>query len=229
MKPMPSPRVALRLSCPSPTPSASRSRAWICGRCGSSFGCSITTVASTCSIVQPRSPSIATRGPQQLERVGAAVALVGVGEVLADVTERGGAEQRVDDRVRQHVGIGMTEQPVRVRDLDAADDQRPALDQLVAVVAEAGGDAHDPLRSVDARGRDSSARSRSSSSARRRSSGVVILKFSGDAGNTATVPPWRSTSQASSVAVASSSGSRRQRALQRGAPEYLRGLHGPQP
>ena len=32
---------------------------------------------------------------------------VGVGEVVADVAQAGRAEQRVDDRVRQHVGVGV--------------------------------------------------------------------------------------------------------------------------
>ena len=41
-------------------PAPRASRRCIAGRCGSSLGCSITTVASTCSIAQPRSASIAT-------------------------------------------------------------------------------------------------------------------------------------------------------------------------
>ena len=47
------------------------------------------------------------RARSSAHRVGVAVALVGVGEVLADVAQPGGAEQRVDDRVGQHVGVGV--------------------------------------------------------------------------------------------------------------------------
>ena len=42
---------------------------------------------------------------QQLDRVGVAIALVGVGELMTDVGQAGRAEQRVDDRVREHVGV----------------------------------------------------------------------------------------------------------------------------
>ncbi len=58
---------------------------------------------------------------EQLHRVGVAPALVAVGEVLADVAETGGPEQRVDHSVRQHVGVGVTVEPELVGDLDATD------------------------------------------------------------------------------------------------------------
>ena len=45
------------------------------------------------------------RRAQQLDRVGVSIALVGVGELMADVGQAGRAEQRVDDRVREHVGV----------------------------------------------------------------------------------------------------------------------------
>src|SRR6267143_921121 len=41
-------------------------------------------------------------------------------EVLADVTERGRAEQRVDDGVREYVRIGMSFEAERMLDMDAA-------------------------------------------------------------------------------------------------------------
>jgi hypothetical protein len=40
--------------------------------------------------------------------------------VLADVTERGGAEQRVDHRVGEDVGVGVAGEATVARDLDAA-------------------------------------------------------------------------------------------------------------
>ena len=80
-------------------------------------------VASTLTTRSPRSASSATTAAQQRERVGAAPALVGVGEVLADVAEARGAEQRVDHGVREHVGVGVPVEAALVLDLDAAEDQ----------------------------------------------------------------------------------------------------------
>ena len=74
---------------------------------------------------------------QQLHRVGVAPALVRVREVLADVAEAGGAEQRVDDRVGQDVGVGVARQAALGRDLDAAQDQLAPLLEAVRVVADA--------------------------------------------------------------------------------------------
>ena len=73
------------------------------------------------------------------------------------------------------------------------------------------------------------ARSPSSSSATRRSCGVVTLKFSGVDSTTRTVPPLRSTSQASSVACGEHGVVDVERALERLAPERLRRLDRPQP
>ena len=79
-------------------------------------------------------------GAQQLERVGVLEARVGVGEVLADVAERGRAEQRVDHRVGEHVGVGVAGEPLLVRDVDAAEDQRAAGRERVRVDPQAGAD-----------------------------------------------------------------------------------------
>src|SRR5574340_332899 len=51
----------------------------------------------------------------------------------ADVAQRRRAEQRVADRVQQHVGIGMAEQAPVIRNVHAADDQLAPLYQLVNV------------------------------------------------------------------------------------------------
>ena len=45
---------------------------------------------------------------QQLQRVGALPTRVAVGEVLPDVAEPGGTEQRVGDRVGDRVGVAVT-------------------------------------------------------------------------------------------------------------------------
>ena len=110
-KPIPSPVVALTFTCPGAIPSAVANRARIASRYGPSFGCSSITVASTCTIASPGATQLRDRRAQQVDRVGVAVALVGVGEVLADVAEAGGAQQRVDDRVGEDVGVGVTREP----------------------------------------------------------------------------------------------------------------------
>ncbi len=67
----------------------------------------MTSVQSTLTTRRPCSATLATTRREQLHRVGVAPALVGVGEVLADVSEAGGAEQRVDHRVGEHVRVGV--------------------------------------------------------------------------------------------------------------------------
>ena len=49
----------------------------------------------------------------------------------------GGAEQRVDHRVREHVGVGVPVEPALVGDLDAAEDQPAPVGEAVRVVADA--------------------------------------------------------------------------------------------
>jgi hypothetical protein len=55
--------------------------------------------------------------------------------MAADVAQRGRAEERVGDGVQQRIGVGMAQQALLVRDGDAAQDQRAAFDQGVAVIA----------------------------------------------------------------------------------------------
>ena len=106
----------------------------------------MTTVASTWAICKPRSASVGDDGAQQQHRVGVAVLLVGVGEVLADVAHRGGAEQRVDDRMGQHVGVGVAVEAELVRDGDPAEDERAPGHEPVRVPADAR-DAGHPIGS----------------------------------------------------------------------------------
>jgi hypothetical protein len=48
---------------------------------------------------------------------------IGIGKQAADVTQAGRAKQGIGDRVQQHIGVRMTEQPLMVRNLDAAENQ----------------------------------------------------------------------------------------------------------
>ena len=72
---------------------------------------------------------------QQLHGIGPLPFGIGVGEELADVAAADGAEQRIRHGMRQHIGVGVAEQPQGVRDIDPADDELAALDQLMHVVA----------------------------------------------------------------------------------------------
>jgi hypothetical protein len=67
---------------------------------------------------------------------------VGVRVEVADVAEGCRAEQCVGDCVQDDVGVGVTGQPARVLDADAAEDERSAVNEAVRVVT--GADAeHD--------------------------------------------------------------------------------------
>ena len=115
----------------------------ISARCGPSFGASQITVASTLTTGAGEHPE---DGPQQVDRVGVAPALVVGREVRAEVAEPGRAEQRVDHGVGDHVGVGVALEPSVVLDLDPAEDQPPPGGEAVAVVADP--DAHQPSGSM---------------------------------------------------------------------------------
>ena len=140
-KPIRSPVVNLTLTLPSTLASDSL----IASRCGASFGL-LEHHGRVDVLDRPALGAHALEhGAQQRHRVGVAPQLVGVGEVLADVAEPGGAEQRVDDRVGEDVGVGVARQPAVARNLDPAQDQRPAGLEAVGVDADAG--AHQPIGS----------------------------------------------------------------------------------
>ena len=58
--------------------------------------------------------------------------------MLADVARADRTEQRIRDRVRENVCVGMTFQSAWVRDLHAAKNQFSPFDEAVNVVADAG-------------------------------------------------------------------------------------------
>ena len=60
---------------------------------------------------------------------------VGVGEEPADIAAAEGSEQRICHGMRQHIGVGVAEQPQGMRDIHPADNELAALDQLMHVVA----------------------------------------------------------------------------------------------
>ena len=117
--------------------SAPASCARIAARCGASLGAASTTTASTLTRLQPgrRDPPPGLR--QQVEASRAPPLLVLGREERADVVHAGRAEQRVAERVTDDVGVGVTVESVRVRDLDPAEHERTPGHQAVRVEGRA--------------------------------------------------------------------------------------------
>ena len=97
---------------------------------------------STTSAFASFQPSAWIRLPglgEQLERVGAGEPRIVGRKERADVLEPGGTEQRVGERVREHISVGVAGKPARVLDRHAAEHERHAVLERVRV--EAGTDA----------------------------------------------------------------------------------------
>jgi hypothetical protein len=75
---------------------------------------------------------------QHQHRVGVFPTLVAGRKPSAEIAETRRAEQRIRYRVRQNVGVGMSERPAFERNVDAAQHQRAAFDQRVRVETMAG-------------------------------------------------------------------------------------------
>src|SRR5438105_3026115 len=58
--------------------------------------------------------------------------------MLTDIARTGRAKQRVRDRMRQDIRVRVSFQPVRVRNLDAAQNQFSSLRETMNVVTDAG-------------------------------------------------------------------------------------------
>ena len=107
-KPIPSPVVALTLTCAAPRPSAVGQRR--ADRVAVRPELRRAPARRSRRRGRPRArapPTRPTTARSSPSESASAPALVGVGEVLADVAEAGGAEQRVDDRVGEDVGVGV--------------------------------------------------------------------------------------------------------------------------
>ena len=141
MKPSFSPVVNFTLTLPTTLASDSR----MASRWGASFG----PLEHHRGVHVPDRPALGGDAlddvAQQRHRVGVAPQLVGVGEVLADVAEPGRAEQGVDDRVGEDVGVGVACEAALAGDLDPAQDQPAAVLEAVGVDADAG--PHQPTGS----------------------------------------------------------------------------------
>jgi hypothetical protein len=85
---------------------------------------------------------------QQVGRTSPAVLRVCIGKHVSNVAQRGSTEQGVGDCVQYGIGVGMTNQSMRVLDRYATKNKRPPRDQPVGVVTNS--DSH-PSDSLNAR------------------------------------------------------------------------------
>ena len=74
---------------------------------------------------------------QQHERVGARIRRVGVGEQLADIARARRAEQRVGNGMRQLVGVGVAQEALMMRNVDAAQNELAVGRERMDVEAQA--------------------------------------------------------------------------------------------
>jgi hypothetical protein len=79
---------------------------------------------------------------QQLAAVGVLPPRVVGREMVAEVAQCERAQNRIGERVQQHVRVGMTLQAAPVRNRDAADDERAPFDQCMDVEAVANTNIH---------------------------------------------------------------------------------------
>src|SRR5205823_10167175 len=74
---------------------------------------------------------------QNLDAADAAYRLIRIWKMLADVSSADRTEQRVRDRMRQNIRVRVSVQPVRVWNLDAAQNQFSSLRETMDVVTDA--------------------------------------------------------------------------------------------
>jgi len=79
---------------------------------------------------------------EKLQAVGALPLGVGVRKMRADVAKARGAEQRVAERVGDHIAVGVAYRPFIEGDFDPADDELAAFREAMEIVADAAADAH---------------------------------------------------------------------------------------
>ena len=74
---------------------------------------------------------------QQRAAVDAFIARIAVRKVFADIAECSRTEQRITDRVQQHIRIRVSEQAAFKRNIDATDHAFAAFDQSMHIKAVA--------------------------------------------------------------------------------------------
>ena len=136
---------------------------------------------------------------QEPNGVGVLVTGIGVGKVVTDVFEAGGAQNGVGYRVGEYVGVGVSEESPVGRNIYAAQDQGSPGASL--------GEGVDVYSQPDAKGQPRLRRTVRMASASTRSSGVVSLMLVLSPRTSRIRPPASSTREESSVAGARDSSS----------------------
>jgi hypothetical protein len=72
--------------------------------------------------------------PEALDTV---IAFVRIREVRSDIPQSGRAEESIAQSVSEDIGIGMTEEPFRIRNLHPTEDKRAFRHQTVKVESQA--------------------------------------------------------------------------------------------
>ena len=133
VKPRPSVVVARTLTFPASTPSAPASFSLISVRASAIRGSCPTRTQSALTRRQPASRTsryaFQRRSTEEAPRYCSSSGR----EEGADVAEVCRAEERVDERVRDHVSVRMPDEPARVLERDAAQDERYAVLECVRV------------------------------------------------------------------------------------------------
>ena len=80
--------------------------------------------------------------PEEIEAVGIEKCWVARWKVSPDVAKRRGAKQRIANRVKEDVGIGVSFEAAIELDMHAAKHERATLDKAMHVVTNARADCH---------------------------------------------------------------------------------------
>ena len=126
--------MAFKPTCSGVIPSSSAIRWRMAGLCGVKSGTLCKNDTVEVDDAKAGFPNPLVGQLQHFAGIPAAIRLVRVGKQLANVAQGGGTEDRIGDRVQQHVGVAVPDQVPVVRHLDAAQQQRSAIRQPMRVV-----------------------------------------------------------------------------------------------
>ena len=118
-------------------PSAAAMFFFIAAMCGKIFGAWAMTVASTFTIFPPFLATCAAASCKKTLLGAFFQRGVCVGEKMADVRFAQRAQDGIADGVHQGIGVRMAVQALRVRDINAAQNQFASRDQRMDVIANA--------------------------------------------------------------------------------------------
>ena len=119
-------------------------RATMASRCGPIFGRSQISVTSTCAMTPPLARDQFGGMAQEPVGRGAAPLRIARRKMHADIAGADRAEHGVGQRVQAGIGVGMADQAMVVRHLDAAEPDMIARAEGVDIETLAGADIAEP-------------------------------------------------------------------------------------